>query len=328
MATVAAMDDSVGRVVRTLSAARVLNQTMVIFTNDNGGRKEAKCSLIGCPEDDGVLRGGKGTLYEGGIRVSLALSWPGGGVPLGGTHRQPVSLVDLFSTVAVAAGAVPISMNLDGIDLLRPLMATATAPMATAREHLFWRLSKGGSSSDMTGAVRTPRWKLVLSGINATHNGTRWLHALRDGSELFDLGAGADGSDGDAAEARNVASTNPSVVAELTHAFVRWDEANPPMLDLPRLRDDEWWTRNEPRPPTWPPPAPPPPMTPPPMTPPPMTPPPMTPPQPRLPPVSPPSGSAQARPMPCTLTSTSTAGREQICALCEQCSAYCPQCEA
>ena len=103
------LDDNVGKIVGVLRERGLLDNTIVIFTNDNGGAMPYNASL------NDPLRGTKGTLLEGGIRVPFVIHWPAR-LPKG-TYRMPVSALDILPTVVGAAsGEVP--HDVDGVDIL------------------------------------------------------------------------------------------------------------------------------------------------------------------------------------------------------------------
>ena len=167
-AIVRALDRGVGRVMAALQAEHLDGNTIVIFTNDNGGAWYAGLSDINKP-----YRGWKGTFFEGGIRVPFFMRWPER-IPAGQRVSTPAQFIDVFPTLAAAAGApLPSDRVIDGINLLP--FATGAAP--AAKRILFWR---SGSYE----AVRDGDWKLQLS-----RNPQRtWLFNLAaDPTERSDL---------------------------------------------------------------------------------------------------------------------------------------------
>ncbi|WP_442625119.1 sulfatase-like hydrolase/transferase [Parasphingopyxis sp.] len=144
MAMIAAMDEGIGDVLDALEARGLRENTIVIFTSDNG-----------CPSRFGVcdcsapINAGKFTHLEGGIRVPFLMSWPNG-IDRRGFVDEPVSLLDIFPTLAAVADA-PGPAALDGIDLV----AALGDDMAPARERaLFWRQRP-------VSALRDGDWKFV-----------------------------------------------------------------------------------------------------------------------------------------------------------------------
>ncbi|MFL6736169.1 MAG: sulfatase-like hydrolase/transferase [Sphingomonas sp.] len=169
-AMIRALDRGVGKVMTALKAQGLDENTIVIFANDNGGAWYAGLSDVNKP-----FRGWKGTFFEGGIRTPFFVRWPARIAP-----RQrltmPVHFIDVFPTLAAAAGApLPAKRIVDGIDLLP--FVTAHAP--EMERTLFWR---SGSYE----AVRDGDWKLQVS-----RNPPRiWLFDLaNDPTERVDLSA-------------------------------------------------------------------------------------------------------------------------------------------
>ena len=110
LAMVDAMDRAVGEVLDAVDRSGGRQRTLVLFLNDNGGARREGA-------DNGELRGGKGTCFEGGIRVPALVRWPGA-VPSGGSDSAPSGVLDLLPTLARAAGAPLPAAELDGVDLL------------------------------------------------------------------------------------------------------------------------------------------------------------------------------------------------------------------
>lgn len=189
---VVGLDRAVGRVLDALTEHGVADRTLVVFTNDNGGQTQT-----GAVNDP--LRGRKGQLWEGGIRVPMAMRWPGRIEP-GRVVGDPVSALDLMPTFLAACGApIPEDAALDGVDLV-PLLSGAVDRLP--ERSLFWR-THGGSGPV---AVRRGAHKLVVE-------------RGPDGEvvHLFDLGA-------DIGEAQNRAEQDAERVASLRAAIAGWEE--------------------------------------------------------------------------------------------------------
>ncbi len=168
-AMIRALDRGVGRVRTALKAQGVDGNTILIFTNDNGGAWYADLPDVNKP-----YRGWKGTFFEGGIRVPFFISWPGRISP-GQRLAMPIGHIDILPTLAAAAGApLPAERRIDGINLL-PFLAQPAKPHAGRT--LFWR---SGSYE----AVRDGDWKMQVS-----RNPPRiWLFDLAtDPTERTDL---------------------------------------------------------------------------------------------------------------------------------------------
>jgi len=177
------LDRGVGAVLGALRSNGLEDNTLVVFTSDNGG-----AGYIGLPAVNRPYRGWKGTYFEGGIHVPFFARWPGA-IPPGTTYSEPVHHFDIFATVAAAAGAeLPSDRTIDGVDLLPYLRGETSDPPHRA---LFWR--NGAARS-----VRRGSHKLILS---EPPGGTsqQWL---------FDLAV-------DPYERSNIATANPRLVADL-----------------------------------------------------------------------------------------------------------------
>lgn len=139
-----ALDRAVATILDAVQAGGRSRDTIVVFLNDNGGQIDA--GAVNVP-----LRGMKGTFYEGGVRVPMAMSWPGH-VPAAAEYGLPVSSLDLVPTLLAAADASAAEERpLDGVDLVPYLTGTETG---RPHERLFWRMG-------FTGAVRDGDWKLI-----------------------------------------------------------------------------------------------------------------------------------------------------------------------
>lgn len=171
-AMVRALDRGVGRVMATLKAEGLDDNTLVIFTSDNGGAWYA-----GLPDINRPYRGWKATFFEGGIRVPLFMRWPEH-IASYQHAPTPAHQIDLFATAAAAAGApMPTDRHMDGVNLLPLVTGTASAPIDRP---LFW-------SSGLYRAVRAGDWKLQISDTQKR----TWLYNLaRDPTERTDLSAG------------------------------------------------------------------------------------------------------------------------------------------
>lgn len=180
-----AVDRSVGRVLDTLEAEGLADNTVVVFTSDNGG-----AGYIGIPDVNSPFRGWKITMFEGGLRVPLFVKWPSK-IAAGTQVDTPVAHIDMMPTLAAAAGApLPAGVEIDGVDLL-PL-ATGKGAQGWRRETLFWQ-------NGHYQVVRHGDWKLQLND-RPTDGLQKWL---------FDLA-------NDPTEQNNLAASRPDKLAELT----------------------------------------------------------------------------------------------------------------
>jgi len=150
---VEAMDLAVGKVLAQLDETGLREKTVVIFTSDNGGLSTSE----GWPTSNLPLRGGKGWLYEGGIREPLLVRWPGV-VQAGSVVSTPVSSPDFFPTLLEVTGRQPQpGQVLDGVSLV-PLLQGGTLP----ERALFWHYPHYGNQGGAPGAaIRRGDWKLI-----------------------------------------------------------------------------------------------------------------------------------------------------------------------
>ena len=152
------VDDSVGRIVARLQDLGLSDNTLVVFTSDNGGLSIKEGPLTPATSN-APLRGAKGQLFEGGIRVPLIVSMPGR-IPPGRVCDVPVTSADFFLTFSYFCGAnPPADAPIDGVDILPLLTGTLDR---LDRDTLFWHLphysNQGGVPS---GAVRQGNFKLI-----------------------------------------------------------------------------------------------------------------------------------------------------------------------
>jgi arylsulfatase A-like enzyme len=164
-AMIESTDQGVGRMMAKLDELDLTSNTIVIFSSDNGGLGGYKADGIKGSEitSNAPLRGGKGMLYEGGIRVPLFVRWPGVVKP--GTRRdEPVITVDFYPTLVEMAGAEkPSSQVLDGRSILPLLKGTHSLE----RDAIFWHFpaylqgSGGTWRTTPAGAIRRGQWKLI-----------------------------------------------------------------------------------------------------------------------------------------------------------------------
>lgn len=129
-AMVSAIDDGVGAILGKLDQLGLTDNTIVCFLSDNGGPEMHNAS------DNGILRGGKGDLFEGGIHVPFVMTWPKK-IPAGTIYEKPVISLDIFATI-IAQSLITIKTKnaLDGVNLMPYLTGQDTG---TPHDYLFWR---------------------------------------------------------------------------------------------------------------------------------------------------------------------------------------------
>jgi arylsulfatase A-like enzyme len=178
-------DQGVGEILAALDRRGLTSQTLVVFTNDNGGEWLSR---------NAPLFHRKGTLWEGGIRVPLIMRWPGE-LPPGKVSRQVAITVDITASILAATHTrAPESYHPDGVDIL-PILR-GDAPLL--ERQLFWRIARPNRQQR---AVRSGQWKL-----------------LNDGGQLllFDLGA-------DPGERTDLAARHTELVVTLKQLLADWE---------------------------------------------------------------------------------------------------------
>ena len=206
-AMVEALDESIGKVLAALDDAGVADNTIVVFSSDNGGH--------GAITNMDPLRGSKGMLYEGGIRVPLAVRWPGVVKP-GSTSETPVLLFDFYPTLCEAVGAeLPKSQPVDGVSLM-PILRGENHELKDRA--LFWHFPgylqkysgmNGRWRATPASVVRQGPWKL----IEQYETDTIELYHLED----------------DISESRNLAQAKPEIAHRLLKTLREWQQ----MTDAP-----------------------------------------------------------------------------------------------
>lgn len=173
-AMVEAMDEAVGMVMQQLETSGLIDNTIIIFTSDNGGLSTSE----GLPTSNLPLRGGKGWIYEGGIREPWIVCYPGV-TEAGAVSAEQICSIDLYPTIASAAG-VPVDHLIDGVDLLPALKGD---PLG--RQSLYWHYPHYSNQGGIPGgAVREGDYKLV----ERYEDGRVHLYNLKDDlAEQVDL---------------------------------------------------------------------------------------------------------------------------------------------
>lgn len=203
----AAVDAAIGRITTALRKANMLQNTLILFTADNGGPSP------GAVTSNGSLRAGKGTLYEGGIRSCAFVRWPDR-IPAGTRSEQPVHIIDWYPTlIRLANGSLEQPKPLDGLDLTPMLCDGKPSP----HESLLL------VQSPQRAAIRAGEWKLLQSRTTTADEKTtksaktakkkakaagKQPDVSADGLELYNLRE-------DPSEQQNLASTQPEIAARL-----------------------------------------------------------------------------------------------------------------
>jgi arylsulfatase A-like enzyme len=209
-AMLAAVDDAVGEVMRTVNEYNVGADTFAIFTADNGATREKRAGLnqqIPDAGHNGILRGYKFSAFDGGMHPPMIMNWPGV-IPAGQTVSEVGCHIDLLPTFCKASGvSVPGDRIIDGRDALPMATAQAKSP----HEAIYW-----ASSNQL--AVRKGNWKLVKDGIvfDGTPEGSKPLTG-DDALFLSNLQE-------DPGESRNLRHENAALVDELETQASKWLE--------------------------------------------------------------------------------------------------------
>jgi arylsulfatase A-like enzyme len=193
-AMVHSVDDAMGRILEALADSGIAENTLIIFTSDNGGATHFRAT------DNRPLRSGKGRPYEGGIRVPLVVRWPAR-VEAGTVCDEPVCTIDLLPTICAATGAVlPAEVSIDGVSLMPLLQRSGSVD----RPALYWHFPHywwGGRLAPYS-AVRHGDWKLI-----------RWYGG--GAVELYNLAA-------DLGETSDLAAEMPVKARELGSMLDAW----------------------------------------------------------------------------------------------------------
>lgn len=185
-AMLAHLDDSVGAVLACVRDSGAEENTLIVFLSDNGGPTKELTS------SNAPLRGGKGELWEGGIRVPFIASWKGR-IAAGRAIDTPVCSMDASATALDLAGVDSRAAKLDGVTLMPLLTGKIDAPL---HDTMFWRVGKKH-------ALRHGDWKLIRDG---------------GGWQLFDLAH-------DIGETTDLAAREPACVGDLSRLWDQWNAA-------------------------------------------------------------------------------------------------------
>lgn len=214
-AMVSSLDDGVGAIMAELRAQGLERDTVVIFLSDNGCAGYIRGGCTNRP-----LEAGKGTPWEGGVRVPFIMSAPGR-IPAGVVEDRAVSSLDIMTTAARLAGA-KAPARAEGADLVAALTTARDKPVHDA---LFWRMGPNH-------AIREGRWKLIVVNKSDTVQDLDKVYGqpVPDGVPatvgplgqwvlLYDL-------DADPGETRDLAAQHPEVVKRLSARFDTWNALN------------------------------------------------------------------------------------------------------
>ena len=204
LAQVSLMDDAIGTMMAALNESGQAKNTLVFFFSDNGG--PVQNGAVNTP-----LRGTKGQVYDGGVRVPFLISWPGK-LPAGATYDSPVSSLDVLATaMAISGQQMPVDKKYDGVNLIPYLIGENKE---SPHEYLYWRNGK------KMHAVRNGNWKLV--------------RLANQPIGLYDLST-------DIAESKNLATEKPEIATKLIAALDAWDkELIDPVFPGSTVKNEDW----------------------------------------------------------------------------------------
>jgi len=214
-AMITSLDDQVGRIVAALDKRGLRENTLIVFSSDNGGPRSAVVASgahspeeraaggvkqESLPASNGELRGGKGSLYEGGVRTPTILNWPAKLKPH--VVNEPLHMVDIMPTVLALAGAkASPDKPLDGKDIWAVIAEGGPSP----HDDILVNVEA------FRGAIIKGKWKLVKIAL------------LPGKTELFDLTA-------DPGEKNDVAAQNPEVVRDLESRLIAYAKQQKPSM--------------------------------------------------------------------------------------------------
>ena len=227
------VDDQVGRIVREVEAQGLTEKTMIVFTSDNGGlikRYDYNEQSDNIVSDLAPLKGEKGSLHEGGIRVPLIVKYPKM-VKSGSICSEPTISYDFYPTfVAAASATLPENQTIDGLNIL-PLLQNPKAKLN--RKAIHWHYPHYHHDRP-AGAIRERDWKLI-----------EYLDGTGD-IELYHISQ-------DLSESNNLADERKGKVADLKKKLTGWRNEVLARIPVPNPSYDperapEWWSRRSGKP--------------------------------------------------------------------------------
>ena len=227
------VDDQVGRIVKEVEALGLTNNTMIVFTSDNGGlikRYDYNKQSDDVVSDLAPLKGEKGSLHEGGIRVPLIVKYPNM-IKGSTTCSEPTISYDFYPTfVAAAKGTLPENQTIDGLNIL-PLLQNPKAKLN--RRAIHWHYPHYHHDRP-AGAIRERDWKLI-----------EYLDGTGD-TELYHISQ-------DLSESNNLADERKGKVADLKKKLLGWRNEVLARIPVPNPsynpeRAPEWWNRRSGKP--------------------------------------------------------------------------------
>ncbi|MEX0685119.1 MAG: arylsulfatase [Balneolales bacterium] len=217
-AMVSRLDRHVGEILDKLDEEGLSDNTIVIFTSDNGSYSEGGYHYT-MLNSNANLRGGKRDLYEGGIRVPAIIKWPGK-ISAGTTSDHITGAVDMMATFSELAGTKPPPNN-DGISIVPELLGMGNQ---TAHDYMYWEFHEEGGKQ----AVRKGKWKAVRLGVREDKFSPIELYNLEE----------------DLSEQNNIADSHPDIIEEMEQIL---KQAHVPSMDFDLFKSAEGqgdWLKN------------------------------------------------------------------------------------
>ncbi|MDR2169294.1 MAG: arylsulfatase [Planctomycetaceae bacterium] len=209
---VSTMDTAIGKVVAALKEKGIDDNTLIFFSSDNGGPNPKNIT------DNGKLRAGKGTLYEGGVRVPAFAVWQGKIKP-GTISEQPIHITDLYPTLLKITGTkIKQKLPLDGVDIVETLLENKPSE----RKEILH------NAEPNRGALQRDNWKLVLTNLDKPKQTKKELFYLKD----------------DPNEQNDLATKHPEKVEELLKRYESYAKNAVPALRKPKpknIKQQEVW---------------------------------------------------------------------------------------
>ncbi|WP_303318196.1 sulfatase-like hydrolase/transferase [Flavivirga abyssicola] len=214
-AMVYAVDRGIKNIVDALIAANELDNTLIVFLSDNGGRLDNTGMANNAP-----LRGAKGDTYEGGFRVPMFMHWPDGNIPIGASYDYPVSSLDLYPTFVNLAGAsIPNGKEIDGKDILNNIIINTNA---RAGESIFAMRHKKINNV----GIRRDQWKAYTTG-----NGVWRLYNI----------------DNDKGESNNLSAQYPAILNSMIDDAYQWSKTHITPQFFDSIEAENNWNANLPK---------------------------------------------------------------------------------
>jgi len=196
-------DENIGKLIGLLDDLELRDKTLIVFLSDHGHSYETR--TFGGGGSAGPFRGGKTSLFEGGIRIPAIISWPGT-IPEGKIRNQVCHSIDLLPTIAAFCNIDSIPGEVEGMDMSKAITQNENIDDRI----LYWKL---GSQW----AVMNGDWKLV--GLPVDPSGMMPLDKLNDRMFLVNLGE-------DSTESKNIAEEYPNILEQMIGEYLQWEHAS------------------------------------------------------------------------------------------------------